>query len=110
MKRLLYVFVSASIFFVRVLTARAASVTIRDPLGGRGIVEIANAITDALVTIGFPIAAIMVVVGAIQIMTAAGSAEKISQGKKTITYAAVGYAIVVGWSFILDAVNEILQG
>lgn len=89
--------------------AFAQTIDLDDPLNGRGFDRIATALVDALVLIGFPIAAIMVVVGAIQLMTSGGKEDKISDGKKTITYAAIGYGVILSWKLIIDIVREILS-
>lgn len=78
------------------------------PIGG-SFIEVAKKLMDLIATIALPVAAIMVVVGAIQMMAAAGSAEKISAGRKTITYAAVGYAVVFLASTLIDLVAEVVR-
>jgi hypothetical protein len=52
-------------------------------------------IIRALLAIAAPIAVLMILVGAFQILTAGGSAEKVENGRKTITYAVVGFVIVL---------------
>ena len=62
-----------------------------------------------LLDIATPIVAIMVVIGAIQIMTAAGNSEKISQGKKTITYAVLGFAVLLLATSVVPILKSLLS-
>lgn len=76
---------------------RAFAVSLRDlnPLGSETLDAILPKVADSLFEISLPIVAIMVLVGAFQMMTAAGNPEKFSSGRKTILYAAVGFAVVL---------------
>lgn len=69
------------------------NVTLTDPLGGsESFVSVANNVAQFLVQdVAIPLTVIMVLVGAFQIITAAGDPEKFSKGRKTITYAAIGF-------------------
>ncbi len=74
-----------------------ASIALNDPLGGgETFASVANnVIAFIATTIAVPLTAIMVLVGAFQITTSAGDQEKFSTGRKTILYAAVGFAIAL---------------
>jgi len=55
-----------------------------------------------------PIVTLMIFWGAFQILTAAGNPEKITSGRKTITYAVIGYVIIlIGWGFV-SIIKEVL--
>lgn len=84
------------------------TITFSDPLGGKTFGDVATAIVKALVAIAIPILGIMVVWGGIQLMTAAGNEQKISEGRKTLTWAAVGFAIVISWELIQRLIKETL--
>lgn len=73
------------------------TIKLTDPLGGNeSFVSVANNVAGfLLVDIAVPLAVIMVLVGAFQIITAGGDPEKFSKGRKTITYAAVGLACAI---------------
>jgi predicted amino acid-binding ACT domain protein len=83
------------------------SLNLTNPIGN-DFIGIAKSISTFLAQLAVPIAAVMVVVGAIQIMTAAGSPEKVSAGKKTILYAAIGLAVLLLADAIIEAIKEIL--
>lgn len=63
-------------------------------------------IIDTLTTIAFPITIGFVVYGAVVIMIAGGSAEKVTKGRQIITSAVIGLVIVLA-SWLL--INEIMQ-
>lgn len=94
--------VSVSSLFVSKLAYASGSgqqqtIKLTDPLGGsESFVSVANNVAAfLLVDIAVPLTVIMVLVGAFQIITAGGNPEKFSQGRKTITYAAVGLACAI---------------
>jgi hypothetical protein len=66
-----------------------------NPLGTTSIVQIINNVLNYLIYISVPILAIMILVGGFQILTARDNSEKISNGRKTIMYAVVGFTIIL---------------
>jgi hypothetical protein len=67
-------------------------------------------IIDFLMYIVIPLAAIMIVVGGIMIMTAGGSTERVSNGKKIVTAAIVGLLIALLSWLIIDTIIKLLTG
>lgn len=59
------------------------------------LTTIAGYFNTFLLAIAAPICGIMVIWGGFQIMTAAGNPEKFTAGRKTLTYAAIGFVIVL---------------
>ncbi|MDR3378604.1 MAG: pilin [Verrucomicrobiae bacterium] len=89
----------------------ASSVTLYDPLQGAGFTTVLNNVINFLSTsIAIPLAVIMVLIGAFQMMTSAGDPEKFSQGRKTLLYAAIGFAVAILASGITDLISSILKG
>ena len=86
------------------------SVTLENPLkNGGSFEEILKAIGDFIILIGAPIAVLMILIGAFQIMTSGGEPEKLTRGKKTILWTAIGYGIlVIGWG-IADVISGVLK-
>lgn len=108
---LLLIIIFAMLFLVSPTPVLAeAPIEIHNPLKFNTIQEIICALTGLLKTIGFGIGLIMVIWGGIQLMTAAGSEEKVTKGKKTIMWAVIGYAIVFLLDFIVGFVVELLGG
>jgi hypothetical protein len=81
-------------------TGGGITITLIDPLkcklpGYEGFGCVAQAIINALFYISIPLVSVMVLIGGFQILTAAGDEEKFKTGRKTITYAVVGFAIII---------------
>jgi len=79
------------------------AIGLENPLEEGGIHSISDLlqkVIEYLTTIAGPILVIMVICGAFSILTAGGNEQKITTGKKTITYAVIGFAIIlIGWGF-----------
>jgi|AntAceMinimDraft_18_1070375.scaffolds.fasta_scaffold115884_2 hypothetical protein len=87
----------------------AQGITLQNPAGSDTIAELIHNITSGLVTIATPIVAIMVLIGAFQILFAAGDPEKFKLGKKTILYTIIGYAIILVASGITSIIKNLLS-
>lgn len=70
-----------------------------------GLIE---SITAWLIKIGGVLAVGMIIWGAIQMITAAGSPEKFSDGKKTILYTVIGYVIILIGYGVVSIIKAIL--
>jgi hypothetical protein len=79
-----------------------------NPLQTTNIAELLDRVIGALLVISIPIATIMVIVGAFQILTAAGNVEKVSTGKKTILYAALGLGVILIARVLIAVVKGVL--
>jgi len=91
---------SGLVFFItnKVLVAGVGETTgieLKNPLGTKNIIQIINNVLNYLIYISVPILAIMILVGGFQILTARDNPEKITKGKTTITYAVIGFVIVL---------------
>lgn len=86
-------------------------ICIDNPLKHDKIEDIIKAITTLLKTIAIPLGTIMVIWGGIQIMVGMSTGEKekkVLEGKKTITWAVIGVAIIIGVDLIVGLVKELL--
>ena len=88
----------------------STSITIPNPLGeGATIESLLQRIIDFLAfTIGPVIVVLMVVIAAFQMITAGGNPDKISSGRKTLTFALVGYAIILLADGLISVIKDIL--
>lgn len=90
---------AAWIWGVLFLLARpvfADNITLQNPIGTSSFTTVANNVLYFIYAdIAIPLCVIMVLVGGFQMMTSAGDPEKVSQGRKTLTYAAVGLVVVI---------------
>ncbi|HEY5221373.1 MAG TPA: hypothetical protein VIJ29_04545 [Candidatus Paceibacterota bacterium] len=106
--------VSAALFLF--LTATAANAqTLCDPLGTNcqpgteSFSTVATAVAAFLFwDIATPLSAIMVLVGAFQLITSAGEPEKISQGRKTLLYAVIGFAIALLAGSVVNIIKNFI--
>lgn len=78
------------------------TISLPNPLSGADTFsELLKKIVDWLIAIGTPLATLMIIVGALQMVFAQGDPEKFAKGKKTILYTAIGYGIIlIGWGFV----------
>ncbi|MCL4499705.1 MAG: pilin [Chloroflexi bacterium] len=97
-------------------TPDSSTVTLTNPLCTGGQANCQNSTATGLIknivgwifTLATPIAVGMIIVGALQMVTAAGSEDKFSTGKRTVLYAVIGYAIIlIGWG-ITSIIQSIL--
>jgi hypothetical protein len=63
-----------------------------------------------MLALAVPICGIMVIVGAFQMMTAAGDPTKFGNGRKTLLYAAIGFVIVLFASSVVPLIKSVLGG
>jgi len=80
-----------------------------NPLGSTSITDILTAVWTYLFYISIPIVAIMVIIGAFQLMFAGGNEEKVSTAKKTILYAVIGFAIVLLAGSVVPILNQLFS-
>lgn len=67
-------------------------------------------LTNAIIALAGGLAFVFMIVGGIQILTAYGNEEKVSAGKKTITYAIVGLLIAILSYAIVSIISGIQLG
>jgi hypothetical protein len=86
-------------------------INLPDPLGGQTFSQVtANILSFIFYDVAIPLTVIMVLVGAFQMMTAAGNPEKFSQGRKTLMYAALGFGVALIAGGLATLLQSILSG
>lgn len=108
-------------FMKRILSGRAAIVLgllfvprpglalyLQDPLRGQTVAMVAQSIVSLLNMVAVPILGIMVVWGGFQMMSAGGNESKFGEGRRTILYGVIGFAVVLLANTIVTAIREIL--
>jgi hypothetical protein len=98
--------------FLILKIAHAQTIKLVDPLGGNeSFTSVATAAAVFLFwDIAVPLSVIMVLVGAFQLITSAGDPEKVSQGRKTILYAAVGLAVALVAGSVVTIIKSFITG
>jgi len=90
--------------------AQQGGLEIPNPLSCNDIGCALYRIATFLLDIATPILTIMILWGGFQILTAAGNPQKLEQGRKTLQWAIIGFAIVlINWGFA-SIIREILGG
>ncbi len=70
-------------------------VTLPNPISATSFTQVVTSLTNFLFLIAVPLTAIMALIGGFQMITAGGDPEKFSKGRKTLTYAVIGFAVVL---------------
>ncbi|AKM77959.1 MAG: hypothetical protein UX49_C0050G0005 [Candidatus Wolfebacteria bacterium GW2011_GWC2_46_275] len=70
-------------------------VTFGSPFGNATITDVLNRIIDYAILVVSPLAAVMILYGAFQIMASRGDSKKVVAGRQTILYALGGLTIVI---------------
>jgi hypothetical protein len=110
---LFIIFLSLVACLLSLSSAQAAGLV---PCGGEGqnpctwchLMQLIKNVINFLMYIVFPLAAIMIVVGGIMIMTAGGSTERVAKGKEIVTAAVVGLLIALLSWLIIDTIIGII--
>lgn len=87
---------------------RTQVIELPNPLKATNFAELINRLTNWLLVIGAPILVLMIIIGAFQIMTGAGNPENITKGRHTITWAIIGYALLLISSGITLIIKQLL--
>jgi cytochrome bd-type quinol oxidase subunit 2 len=83
--------------------------TLENPLGeDTTVVGILNAVAGFLFLVAVPIATIMILIGAFWLLTSGGNEQRITTGRKTITWAVIGFAVLILAGGIASIVANIL--
>ena len=78
------------------------------PLGSQTFATLLQSIINYLIIVAVPILTIMVLIGGFQMLTAGDNENRFKQGKKTLTYAAIGAIVILASSGLLFVLGEIL--
>ncbi len=83
-------------------TCPPGKVCLPNPLGTTATAKtLIDRIIGWLLALGAPVAAIMIIYGAFQMLFAGGNPDNFTKGRNTILYAAVGYGIIfIGWGLV----------
>lgn len=81
---------------------------LQNPLGSgnNNLTSFANSIVDAVVTVGLPIAALMIVYSGFLFVAARGNESKLKDAKNAFLYAVIGIAIILG----AKVLSEVIKG
>lgn len=83
--------------------------TINNPLDNDDLIAFINSVIEAALMIGAVVAVMAVIFAGFMFVTAQGDEEKISTAKRTLLYAAIGIAILLGARLISDVITETVK-
>lgn len=93
---------------VNIPSKSSGIISIPNPLGVNSFSELINRIIDFLIFIGAPVVTVMILIAAFKIMSAGDDENKLIEGKKTIQWAALGYALLLISKGVVLIINSIL--
>jgi predicted small integral membrane protein len=85
-----------------------SDLVVPNPSGLTSVQALLDKIINYLLVIMVPILTIMVLIGGFQMLTAQDNETNFKKGKKTVTYAAIGAAVVLSASGIMYVIKEFL--
>lgn len=83
---------------------------LENPLSFDSIEDLLDRIADVLFTLSIPILVIMVIIGGFYILTAGGSEQRVTTGKKVITWAVIGFVIILLAGSVASLIRNLLEG
>ncbi len=106
------ILLSTFYFLFSILTVEAALVpcgtSTTPPCTWCHLMQLITNVISFLIYIVIPLAAVMIVVGGIFIMTAGGSTERVSKGREIVTAAITGLIIALLSWLIIDTIIKII--
>ncbi len=84
-------------------------ITIDNPIAAKSLPEFFKAMIMAFTQLGTIVAVLAIMYGGFQYATAQGNEEKLAQAQKTVTWALVGTALLIGAQVIMTAVTGTIK-
>lgn len=84
------------------------AVSIPNPIESQSFFELLNKIIDFIFTISIPITALMIIIAGFYFITAQGEPEKIQTAKRIITWALIGFLIVLCAKGLVQLLGQIV--
>jgi hypothetical protein len=103
-----FFFLLLNIFFPKLILAQT-TINFRNPLETSNFWVLVNNILNIIFTVSLPIVIVLIIVGAILIVTAAGNERQISMGKNCIVYSLVGLSLVLMSKGIMSLIAYLLK-
>jgi len=109
MKKLSNKIVFFGLFFLLLVPLFVQGIEFKNPLQATSVQAIIKNISDWAWDIGFALAVLMMIVGAFYLITATGDPERVSTGKKIITWTIVGIIILFFSTQFAKLIENILK-
>ncbi len=82
---------------------------LNSPIAATSLQEFFSGIVDVLIQLGVVVSALGIMYGGFLLVTAQGDEEKVANGRKTITWAVVGTAVLLGAKVIFVAIKGTVE-
>ena len=83
---------------------------VRNPIEAKDFTDVVKAIADWAVAISIPLTALMVVYAGYLYLFGGASSENVERGRKALTWAAVGFIVVLVSGSVAALIKSVLQG
>jgi len=83
-------------------------ITIQNPLTATNFEEVVNSIINFIFYVGVALAPLLIIYGAFYLLTSGGDPGRIDTGKRIISYALIGLAIVLMAKGLLAIIEQVL--
>jgi hypothetical protein len=98
----------SSIFYLLPAFTFAQGTALENPLKFGTITEFVKAVLGAIMYLGLPVVALVVIMAGLQFVTAQGNSGKIEEAKKNLMYVVIGMGIFLGaWALTGIIANTI---
>jgi hypothetical protein len=84
-------------------------IELKNPLKAQSIEGVLENLSSWLIKLGAPVAALMIIIGGIQILFSGGDPAKFKKGQSTIVYTAIGYGIIILGSGVINIIKALLE-
>jgi hypothetical protein len=106
MKKLIYTFIGLGLASAPHLVNAAV---LTNPLGTENVETIIGRVIQAILGVTGSIALLMFIWGGFQWLIAAGNEQRIKKGKDTLTWSAIGLAVIVGAYALVQTIVTALE-
>lgn len=96
--------------FVFLPLVSKAAIEIPNPLEADTIVEVIEAIGDLIFYVGLALVTLMILIGGIMFITAAGDPQKVATARRLFFWTAIGAAVVIFAKAVTGIIAYILGG
>lgn len=96
--------------FAQGVFAQNTPISLTNPIGVSSFQGVVADIANFLLLIAVPLTAIMALIGGFQMITAGGNPEKFANGRKTLMYAAIGFAVVLIAGGVASIIKNFISG
>jgi hypothetical protein len=87
----------------------SGQITLTNPIASTDFITLITTVAEWLIKAGTAVLALVIVVGAFQMLLAAGKPEKFKTGQKTIIYGVIGYVILLLSGGIAFIIKDIIK-